>query len=74
MYLQRMNPDTWPRKMGKTVVTGSKPRGRPRNTCLECIRNNLKIKGLKASLAQNRFAWRWALNPKSRRGRDNEVV
>ena len=38
------------------------------------MHNNLKIKGLKASLAQNRFAWHWALNPKSRSGHDNEVV
>ena len=37
------------------------------------MHNNLKIKGLKA-LAQNRFAWHWALNPKSRSGRDNEAV
>ena len=59
--------DTWPRKVVKTTGTGS-------NTCLECIRNDLKVKGLEASLAQNRTVWRWTLYPKSRLGCDKEVV
>ena len=68
-----MDPDTWPRKALKTIVTGSNPRVRPRKTRLESVRNDLKVRGLKASLAQNRIAWCWALNPKNRCGRDNEV-
>ena len=62
-HLQCMDADTWPRKGLKTIVTGSNPRGRPRKTWLECIRSDLKVKGLEASLAQNRIEWRWVLNP-----------
>ena len=60
--------------MDKTIVTGSNHRGRPRKAWLKYIRNDLKFKGMEASLAQNRTAWKRALNPKSRRGRDNEEV
>ena len=52
--------------MNKTIVTGSNPRGRPRKTWLEYKRNDLKVKGLEASLRENRTACRWVLNPNSR--------
>ena len=38
------------------------------------MRNDLKLKGLEAWLAQNRTAWHWALNSKSESGCENEVV
>ena len=72
--LQCMDPDIWPRKFDKTIVTGSNPRGCPWKTQLECIRNDLTVEGLEASLAQNRTAWRWPLNSKKRLGRGNEAV
>ena len=33
-HVQRMDPDTWPRKVDRTIVTGNNPRGRPRKTWL----------------------------------------
>ena len=69
-----MDPDTWPRKVDKTIVTGSNPRGHPRKTWLECIRNDLKVKErFEGSLAQKRTTWCWALKPKGQRGCDNEL-
>ena len=73
-HVQCMDPDTWPRKMGKTIVTGNNPKGHPRKTWLQCIKKDLAVKGLDASLVQNRNAWRRAIDPKSRSGRDNSVV
>ena len=67
-------PDTWPRKVDKTIVTGNNPRGRPRKTWLQCIKKDLAVKGLDASLVQNRKAWCRAIDSKSRRGRDNGAV
>ena len=55
-HLQFMDPDTWPRKVDKTIATGSNRKGHPRMTWLESIGNDLKIKGLEALLAQNRNA------------------
>ena len=48
------------------IVTGSDPRDHPMKKWLECVRNNLKVKCLETPLAQNKTAWRWALNPVSR--------
>ena len=31
-HVQPMDPDTWPRKVDKTIVTGNNPRGRPMKT------------------------------------------
>ena len=61
-HLQCMDSDTWPRKVNKSIVIGSNPRGWPRKTWLECIRNDLKDKGLEISLASNRTVWRWTPN------------
>ena len=55
-HVQRMDPDIWPRKVDKTIGTGNNPRGRPRKTWLQCIKNDLAVKGLDASLVQNRNA------------------
>ena len=67
-------PDTWPRKVDKTIVTGNNPRGCPRKTWLQCIKKDLAVKGLDASLVQNRNACCRAIHSKSRSGRDNGVV
>lgn len=47
-HLLHMDPDAY-----KTIVPGNNPRGRPKKIWLECISNDFKVKGLKASLAQN---------------------
>ena len=73
-HVQRMDPDTWPKKVDKTIVTGNNPRGCPRKTWLQCIKKDLAVKGLDASLVQNRNAWCRAIHSKSRSGRDNGVV
>ena len=59
-----MDPDTWPRKVDKTIVTGNNPRGSPRKTWL-CVKKDLAVKGLNASLVQKRNAWRRPIHPKS---------
>ena len=69
-----MDPDTWPRRVDKTIVTNNNLRGRPRKTWLQCIKKDLAVKGLDASLVQSRNAWRRAIHPKSRSGRDTGVV
>ena len=73
-HVQRMDPDTWPRKVDKTIVTGNNPRDRPRKTWLQCIKKDLAVKGLDASLVHNRNAWRRAIHSKSQSRRDNGVV
>ena len=73
-HVQRMDSDTWPRKVDKTIVAGNNPRGRPRKTWLQCIKKDLAVKGLDASLVHNRNAWRRAIHSKSRSRRDNGVV
>ena len=73
-HVQRMDPDTYPRKVENIIVTGSNPRDRPRKTWMQCIKNDLSVKGLHASLAQNRSSWRRAIHLKSRSGRDNGAV
>ena len=55
-HVQRMDPDTWPRKVDKTIVTGNNPKGHPRKIWLQCIKKELAIKGLDASLVHNRNA------------------
>ena len=69
-----MDPETWPRKVDKTIVTGNNCRGCPRKTWLQCIKKDLAVKGLDASLVHNRNAWRRASHSKSRSGRDNGVM
>ena len=48
-HVQRMDPDTWPRKVDKTIVTGNNTRGYPRKTWLQYIKKDLAVKGLDAS-------------------------
>ena len=69
-----MDPEIWPRKVDKTIVTGNNHRGRPRKTWLQCIKKDLAVKGLHASLVHNRNPWHRASHSKSRSGRDNGVV
>ena len=69
-----MDPDTCPRKVDQTIVAANNPRGRPRKTRLQCIKKDLAVKGLDASLVQNKNACCRAFHSKSRRGRDNGVV
>ena len=64
-HAQRMDPDTWPRKVGKTIVTGNNPRDRPKKIWLQCIKEDLAVKGLDASLVQNRNTWCSAIHLKS---------
>ena len=73
-YVQRMDPDTWPRKVDKTIVTGNNPRGCQRKIWLQCIKKDLAVKSLDASLVHNRNAWRRAIHSKSQSRRNNGVV
>ena len=54
-----MDPDTWPRKVDKTIVTGNNPMARPRKTWLQCIKKDLAVK---------------CIHSKSRSRRENGVV
>ena len=73
-HVQCIDPDTWLRKVDKTIVTGNNPRGHPRKTWLQCIKKDLAVKGLDASLVQNRNVWHRTIHPKSRSGCDSRVV
>ena len=73
-HVQRMNPDTWPRKVDMTIVTGYNLRGRPRKTWLQYIKKDLAVKGFDALLVHNRKAWRRAVHCKSRSGCGSGVV
>ena len=73
-HVQHMDPDTWPRKVDKTIVTGNNPRGRPRKTWLQWIQNDLPVKGLVASLVHKRNAWHRAIHSKRRSRCDSGVV
>ena len=42
-HVQRIDPDTGPRKVGKTIPTGDNLRGHPRKTWLQCIEKDLKV-------------------------------
>ena len=64
-HVQCMDPDTWPRKVDKTIVTGNNPRGCPRKTWLQFIKKDLAVKGLDASLVQNKNAQCRAIHSKS---------
>ena len=69
-----MDPNTWPRKVDKTIATDNNPRGRPRKTWLQCIKKHLTVKGLDASMGQNRKTCFREIHSKSRSRRDNDVV
>ena len=73
-HVQHMDPDRWSRKVDKTIVTGNNPRGRPRQTWLQCIKKDLEVKGWDTSLVQNRKAWCRVIHSKSQKGCDNGVV
>jgi len=50
--------DAWPRKILNLNVTGKKPRGRPRKTWNECIKNDLKT--CRAEVSGNmQSSWTW---------------
>ena len=55
-HVQHMDPDTWPRKVDKTIVIGNNPGGRPRKTWLHCIKKDLAVKSLDALFVQNKKA------------------
>ena len=73
-HVQCVDPDTWPRKVDKTIVTGNNPRGRPRKTWLPYIKKDLAVKGLDALLVHNRNTWHRAIYSKSKSRPDNGVV
>ena len=73
-HAQCMDPDTWPKKVDKTIVTGNNPTGRPRKTWLQYIKKDLAVKGLDALLVHNRNAWHRAIYSKSQSRPDNGVV
>ena len=72
--VQCMDPDTWPRRVDKTIITGNTSRGNPRKTWLQSVKKNPAVKGLDALLVQNRKAWCRVIHSKSQCGRDNGVV
>ena len=73
-HVQRTDSDAWPRKVDKTTVTGNNRRDRPRKTRFQCIKKDLALKGLDASLVQNRKAWCRVIHSINRSGRENGVV
>ena len=50
---KHIDPDAWPRKVEKTILTGSNLRDHPLKTWSACAMNASKVKGLEASLTLN---------------------
>ena len=63
-HLQRMNVDSWPRKIESFAAPGSYPPGRPRKRWLDCINEDLKHTGLHPEMASNRNLWRQRIHPR----------
>ena len=63
-HLQRMNVNSWPRKIETFDAPGSYPRGRPRKRWLDCINEDLKHTRLHPDLASNRNLWRQKIHPR----------
>ena len=63
--MERKEDSDWVKACQKFEVIGKTGRGRNRKTWMECINKDLKDKGLNASDAQNREAWRDGIMVKS---------
>ena len=67
-HLQRMDKNSWPRKIENIVVPGPHHTGRPRKRWLDCIKDDLKHTRLTPEQASNRTLWRSRIHPGGQHG------
>jgi hypothetical protein len=61
-HVERKENEDWVKGCTVLEVEGIKPRGRPKKTWFEVIRNDMKVVGLKREDAQDRILWRRGIN------------
>ena len=59
-HIERREDDSWLKKVQILAVDGHSGRGRPRKTWEHVIMEDLRVKGLRREVAQNRAEWRSA--------------
>ena len=57
-HVERRDRDSWLQKVRRMEVAGKARRGRPRKTWEQVISDDLRAKGIRRELAQNRAEWR----------------
>ena len=62
-HLQRMDKNSWPRKIESFIAPGPRPTGRPRKRWLDCIKADLKHTNLRPEHASNRQLWCSKIHP-----------
>ena len=60
-HVERMTADNPASRCKFVVVEGNVGRGRPRKTCSQLIRNDMRMLGLRPEMAQDREAWKNAI-------------
>jgi hypothetical protein len=61
-HVERKDDEDWVKRCISFEVEGTKPRGRPRKTWMELVRNDMASKGLRRQDAQDRVRWRRGVN------------
>ena len=59
-HIERREDNSWLKKVQILAVDGHSGRGRPRKTWEHVIMEDLRVKGLRREVAQNRAEWRSA--------------
>ena len=62
-YLERMDVDSWPRKVLDYEINGKCPHGPPKKRWRDCIQEDLSALKLRPTMAQDREMWRQAIHP-----------
>lgn len=73
-HVLRCDDDWWPKKILEFDVPGKFLKGRPRKRWLENIQRDMKSKNLTDDVAQNRLAWRNAIQPGRRHDRRSSLI
>ena len=63
-HLERKNASDWVSACRSIAVVGSRLRGRGKKSWSECVKGDMKIKGLRAEWARDREMWRGLLSGK----------
>jgi len=56
-HLERKNVNDWVSSCRSMVVEGDKCRGRGKKTWMECVKSDMRVRGLKLEWAQDRAKW-----------------
>jgi hypothetical protein len=61
-HVERKDDEDWVKRCTSFEVEGPKPKGRPKKTWMELVRNDMVSKGLRREDAQDRVKWRRGVN------------